>query len=232
MTKRNNSFQEHGFLLFPRVLTGDELSSAGTEADRLLAEATERGGSRNGLTRSAALRALALSPALLELASSCIGARCKPVKLTVFDKTPKANWKVPWHQDLTITVRERRDVPDFGPWSIKGGLPHVQPPVEVLERLVALRLHLDPTPPENGALRVLPGSHRLGRLTNDEIDSLVHRQEPVVCPVEEGGVMAMSPLLLHASSAAAAPRRRRVLHFEYSSHDLPGGLAWADQSSA
>ena len=52
-------------------------------------------------------------PALL--ARALLGSSARPVKVTVFDKTPAANWKVPWHQDLTIAVRERRDAEGSAP---------------------------------------------------------------------------------------------------------------------
>ncbi len=150
----------------------------------------------------------------------------------MFDKTPRSNWKVPWHQDLTIAVSERREVAGFGPWSVKDGLPHVQPPASLLERIVALRLHLDDTPAANGALRVLAGTHKLGRLSAARIDALRRQIPETVCPVAAGGAMLMSPLLLHASSPSHAPLRRRVLHFEYSAADLPAGLAWAGFADA
>lgn len=217
-----------GFALVEGVIAASELPALHNEADRLLAGPGRGAGVRNGLGRSRMFRDLATRPALLELASACLGAPCRPVKLTVFDKTARANWKVPWHQDLTIAVRERIDVAGFGPWSIKDGVYHVQPPAEVLSHLVALRLHLDPTPETNGALRVVPGSHRRGRLDDHTIEELIAAEAAVTCPVDAGGVMLMSPLLLHASSTACEPRRRRVLHFEYSAAELPGELIWAD----
>src|SRR5262245_7189469 len=70
-----------------------------------------------------------------------------------FDKTPRANWKVSWHQDLTIAVRVRIEAPGFGPWSLKAGVVHVQPPAEILERMATVRLHLDDCSESNGPLR-------------------------------------------------------------------------------
>jgi ectoine hydroxylase-related dioxygenase (phytanoyl-CoA dioxygenase family) len=102
-----------------------------------------------------------------------------------------------------------------------------QPPVAVIEATVAVRLHLDDTPADNGALRVLPGSHRAGRLSEVEVSRLRREIEEVVCPVPAGGAMLLRPLLLHASSSASHPDRRRVLHFEYSGAELPAGLEWA-----
>jgi hypothetical protein len=216
-----------GFAVVKGLIDHESLPALRAEADRLLELATGRGGARNVLGKSQLLRDLATSGPPASLAASILGEQAQPTKLTVFDKTPRANWKVPWHQDLTIAVAERTDLPGFGRWSGKDGVVHVQPPVEVLQRVLAIRLHLDDTPPSNGALRVLPGSHRLGRLTEAQVASLRGDTAEVVCPVPAGGAMLMSPLLLHASSAAVAPGRRRVLHFEYSAAPLPGNLAWA-----
>jgi ectoine hydroxylase-related dioxygenase (phytanoyl-CoA dioxygenase family) len=150
------------------------------------------------------------------------------VRTLLFDKQPGANWKVTWHQDLTIAVKERRDVDGFGPWSIKDGIPHVQPPAELLARMITLRVHLDDCFAENGALRILPGTHQSGRLSPADISDTRARVDEIVCEVPRGGVLVMRPLLLHASSAAVSPRHRRVLHLEFAAEDLPEGLAWAE----
>ena len=119
-----------------------------------------------------------------------------------------------------------RDVEGYGPWSIKAGIQHVQPPVSVLENMLAVRVHLDDTDEANGALRVLPGSHKYGRLGSEEIQSWRTTTPSVSCEVKKSGVVLMRPLLLHASSTATQPTRRRVLHFEYSSVELAAGLEW------
>jgi ectoine hydroxylase-related dioxygenase (phytanoyl-CoA dioxygenase family) len=135
-----------------------------------------------------------------------------PVRAIYFDKTPQANWSVGWHQDLAIAVKQRREVPGFGPWSVKEGIPHVQPPAGILEKKLTVRLHLDDTKESNGALRVLPGSHRFGRLTSEQIEELKPKLTEVVCSVSAGDVLLMRPLLLHASNRALTPSQRRVLH--------------------
>lgn len=222
-----SQFQADGFVLLDAVLPSESLPSLRREADRLLAESRQGAGARNALASSPPLRELGDRAPIVAVAREVLGARVRPVKLTVFDKSPAANWKVPWHQDLTIAVRERREVAGFGPWTVKDGVPHVQPPAAVLERVVALRVHLDDAGTRNGALRVLPGSHRLGRLSAAAIGEARSRIAERVCPVDAGGAMLMSPLLVHASSASTAPCRRRVLHFEYAAADLPAGLDWA-----
>lgn len=215
-----------GVACVAQIVGGDELGALRAESDRVLRSATSRGGARVVAGASPILDAFAESGAPAQLARALCGESTRPVKLTVFDKTPAANWVVPWHQDLTIAVRERREVAGFGPWSSKAGVVHVQPPAEVLEELVAIRVHLDDTPASNGALRVIPGSHREGRLDEAAIARWRSTTPERVCAIPAGGAMAMRPLLLHASSAATEPTRRRVIHIDFASCDLPGGLNW------
>ena len=181
---------------------------------------------RNLLAEAPAVRELARSERLLDFVRPTLGQHARAVKATLFDKRPGANWLVPWHQDLTITVQSRRDVPGFGPWTLKAGVVNVQPPASVLEQVLALRIHLDDCDCDNGALRVLPGSHREGRLTAARIEAWRRGCTEVPCPVPRGGALLMRPLLLHASSPASSPGHRRVIHIEYAAADLPGGLEW------
>lgn len=149
-----------------------------------------------------------------------------PVRTILFDKTPAANWGVPWHQDLTICVQEKHEMAGFGPWSLKEGLVHVQPPVEILEQMVTLRLHLDACPPENGALKVIPGSHTDGRLSAKDILRISKKRQSDTCAVGPGGGFLMKPLVLHSSSPSVAAMHRRVLHAEFAAQSLPSPLKW------
>lgn len=182
---------------------------------------------RNLLEVVPLVREVAASASVRRGVEPVLGPAAFPVQAIFFDKPPWANWKVPWHQDLTIPVKARIDVPGFGPWSVKGGVPHVQPPAEVLERLLIVRLHLDASTEENGPLRVIPGSHQHGKLSHAEIQRWRERQTEAMCLVPRGGALLMRPLLLHASSAARTPDHRRVIHLEYAADPLPGGLEWA-----
>jgi hypothetical protein len=148
------------------------------------------------------------------------------VRGLLFNKVAEANWAVPWHQDLTIAVRERREAPGFGPWSVKDGVVHVQPPDTVMAGMLSVRIHLDDTSAANGALRVIPGSHTQGRLSAEEIGRWTTSREPVKIEAPAGSVFLMRPHLLHASSAAESPGQRRVIHIEYAGDDLPFGLEW------
>lgn len=223
----SGSFQTKGFVVQEDALSPAELEPLRREVDRLLAESSERGGARIHPQDSEPLDRLASHGAPIRLAGEFLGGDPKPVKITLFDKCEGANWKVPFHQDVTIAIRERREVEGFGPWSEKAGIPHVQVPAAILRQMVAIRVHLDDTPAENGALRVLSGSHLRGRLTSEEIGRLRGEVDEVVCEVPAGGFHAMSPLLVHASSKAVKPGHRRVVHVEYAPVGLPGGLEWA-----
>ena len=180
---------------------------------------------RNLLDASPEVRELAHSEAIRTLVEPVLGERFFPVRGILFDKIADANWKVPWHQDVTIAVQERIETEGFGPWSIKADVLHVQPPAEILEHMVSVRLHLDNCGEENGALRVIPGSHLCGRIPEDEIATM--RKSPeVVCAVGAGGALLMRPLLLHASSPSRVPGHRRVVHLDFASVHLPSGMRW------
>lgn len=184
-----------------------------------------RGGARN-LLDEPRIAALASAPPLRRLAAAVLGDSCFAVRALFFDKTPGANWKVVWHQDLTIATRQRGELSGFGPWTEKAGVPHVQPPIDVLEHMLALRLHLDPCTVDNGPVRVINGTHGFGRIAPDEIDRIRAERAESVCLAAEGAVLAFRPLLLHASSPAERPAHRRVIHVEYAARPLPPPLAW------
>ena len=149
-----------------------------------------------------------------------------PLQCTLFVKSKESNWLVSLHQDLSIPVAERIDSPGFKGWSEKEGELFVQPPVSVLDGVLALRLHLDDCNERNGALRVVPGSHRLGRLTAAESIRAKDERGEVCVEVRRGGAMLMKPLLLHASSKVPIDSVRRVLHFVFARPELPGTLRW------
>ena len=199
--------------------------------DRLIHDITalnltpERAGMRNILESLPSIQQLAQSEPILALVEPILGNTARVVRGIFFDKQPSANWKVPWHQDVTIAVKNRLDLPDYQPWSLKGGIHHVQPPVAILEQMLTVRIHLDKTDESNGALKVIAGSHRHGKLGVDETVGL-KQTDPTICTCESGGILLMRPLLLHASSMAIVPSHRRVIHLDYASCELPEGLQW------
>jgi ectoine hydroxylase-related dioxygenase (phytanoyl-CoA dioxygenase family) len=230
--------ERDGFHILPAVLDAAAVSALITsvastaEADRGDARRQKCDrlyAMRNLLALVPQVRRLAGSPVIRALVDVFLGPTPRCVRGLLFDKTPGANWKVAWHQDLSIAVKRRADVPGFGPWSAKAGVPHVQPPVEVLENMLTVRLHLDDCGPDNGPLNVLPGSYVAGVLGPAAVTEWRRRVPPTACHVPAGGALLMRPLLLHASSPARAPYHRRVIHLEYAGVDLPGGLEWYEE---
>ncbi|MCB1019149.1 MAG: phytanoyl-CoA dioxygenase family protein [Bryobacterales bacterium] len=188
---------------------------------------TERvAGIRRLLHRSQTVHQLSTGGVLGEIAHHHLGPKAFPVRAILFDKSVNANWVVPFHQDVTIPVQKRQEATGFGPWSVKDGVPHVQPPSAVLEGMLTLRLHLDDVDETNGPLLVFPGSHSSGILAESRVFALQRSAEPFPCLARRGDILLMRPLLVHGSHKASAPSRRRVLHVEFAARPLPASLAW------
>lgn len=149
-------------------------------------------------------------------------------KAIYFDKTPESNWYVTWHQDRTINVKERKELPDFSGWTKKGEINSVCPPEEVLKSILTFRIHLDEANENNGGLMVIPGSHHK-KLNDSEIALITQSSLPLNCKVSAGGLHIMKPLVLHASSKSLNQKPRRVIHLEFSAVELPNGLEWYEK---
>jgi ectoine hydroxylase-related dioxygenase (phytanoyl-CoA dioxygenase family) len=173
-----------------------------------------RAGTRHAM-QSSAVAAFANDERLLSIARAALGPQASPYRATLFDKSAAANWLVVWHQDTALPLRQRRDTPGWGPWSIKAGILYAHAPTHSLQQVLALRIHIDDSGELNGPLRVIPGSHRHGVLQDAEVQDIARHAQPVECVVAKGGVLAMKPLLIHASSKSRTTLPRRVLHVEY-----------------
>jgi ectoine hydroxylase-related dioxygenase (phytanoyl-CoA dioxygenase family) len=229
-------FDRDGYAILDRITSPDRVAEliealqiyATGGHDGLLDRRGEVYGGRDLLWRIEDVRRLAQSRELSSIAEAILGQGVVPVRGLFFDKTPTANWNLPWHQDLTIAVRARCEVPGFGRWTFKGGIPHVHAPAELLARMVTIRLHLDDCGPESGPLRVLPGSHASAKLDPGAIAVWASRADALAvdCVVPAGGAVIMRPLILHASATGTGPGHRRVIHLEYAAEDLPGRLEW------
>lgn len=190
-----------------------------------------KGGIRDVFSRCPAIADWCRKSTLWQWIVPLLGANAVIVNATLFDKAEGRNWKVPFHQDVTVRVKERKVVEGFETWWEKDGVPHVWPTARVLENMVAVRIQLDDCGLENGPLRVIPQSHTSGILSAEDIDWWRTNHPERTCPAEKGSLIFMRPLLLHASSNATRPSRRRVLHLEFASNDLPGGLEWYEAVS-
>jgi len=174
-----------------------------------------------------ALYAIIFNDNLKDIIFKLFGTDYFIVKSIYFDKPETSNWYVSYHQDLTISVCEKIDSEGFSNWTVKHNQYAVQPPLEILENIVTIRIHLDDTDAENGALNIIPGSHNKGIYRPETIDWTMEQEKN--CPVPEGGIMIMKPLLLHSSKRTSNNKRRRVIHIEFSSIELPNNLCWAER---
>lgn len=170
---------------------------------------------------------LAPSGPLAALASRLIGRPARPVRAIAFDKSPDSNWALGWHQDRTVNVAARAEVEGFGPWTVKQGQIHVQPPFALIANMVTLRIHLDPVTPDNAPLEIALGSHRAGLIAEPRVPEVVAASEVCACLADPGDVWAYATPILHASSRSVGANRRRVLQVDYSADTLPAPLEWA-----
>jgi ectoine hydroxylase-related dioxygenase (phytanoyl-CoA dioxygenase family) len=212
------AIDQDGFTILPEPFAPSLLDQLLRDIDR---EAPRR--SRAGIRHALALEpvaAFARQRILKEIACEVLGPDAFPFRVTLFDKSPASNWLVVWHQDTALPFRERIDLPGWGPWSVKDGIPYAHAPAAALRQVVALRVHLDESDFTNGPLRVLPGTHKQSVLSDDEIRDLAKRITPVDCVVRRGGILAMKPLIVHASSKSHSEMPRRVMHIEYAASPL------------
>jgi len=216
--KANPDIEKDGYQVQRAVLSEETIARYREEAGELQQAAVCV---RRVLEKSEVMNSLAAQGA--EMLAGMGDSPMVPVRAILFDKTADSNWPVAWHRDLTITVKERVDVPGFGPWSVKDDKVHVQPPLELLDQMITLRYHLDDTFEDNGALQVLPGSHDptwKGQMDHEKV---------VSCECAAGDVLLMKPLIYHASKRSELPRHRRIVHIEYAPADcLPEELEWGE----
>jgi len=227
--QRRGQLDRDGYAVTADVLTP-------TQCDRIIEALSvvepdasrRRGGVRNILQLVGQIRRLVLEGPVRDMVEQVLCPSAFAVRGILFDKTPESNWNIRWHRDTTIAVSHRVDeLEGYGPWSTKAGVTHVRPPVSVLEQMLTLRLHLDACDEDNGALRVIPGSHRAGM---DE--GKPSEPEARVYPAPRGGVLLMRPLLWHRSTKAVAPHHRRIVHIEFADKPLPIPLQWHDPLKA
>lgn len=218
-------FDQDGFVIVQSVLSY-------AECDGLLSKLTSRASKRNhagirNLMSNSAVAAIASDERLVGIVKNISGRQSIAYKATLFKKSGKANWLVAWHQDTALPIEKFSDQNGWSSASVKDGVVFAHAPSMALTQIVALRIQLDASTSRNGPLRVIPGSHQK-RLTDEADVEVWTKKSSVDCLVGKGGVIAMSPLLLHASSKCISDEPRRVLHIEYApSFDIDDGVRLA-----
>jgi ectoine hydroxylase-related dioxygenase (phytanoyl-CoA dioxygenase family) len=226
-------FDRKGHATIPDVFSAAEVASiiqAIDQAEPTLSTAPgELHAIRNVIQRISMLRRLLFHSGLLQIVHHHLSLKAFLTKSIYFDKPPGSNWFVAWHQDISISVLAKADVPGYAQWTQKSGIIGVVPPVRVLENILTVRVHLDHTDETNGALRVVEGSHLEGIVRKEAQPWDVARER--VCAVPAGGVMLMRPLTMHASRRAQSGGRRRVIHLEFADCELDPLLQWGERLS-
>jgi hypothetical protein len=117
---------DQGCSIFDRVF-------ARTHMDRVLASLSAadlertKAGARHVLNVPV-VRELSADPHMVEIASQFVGPPAVAFRATLFDKSPRANWLVVWHQDTALPLRERIEHAEWGPWSTKAGVLYAHAP--------------------------------------------------------------------------------------------------------
>lgn len=224
---------ERGFVLRSGVVEEEPLQAITAAIDAIGEEATHARESvyaiRNPLLLAPALTAILAASPIAALAAALFDKPPFIVRSLYFDKPVDSNWRVPWHQDRVVALRAHGEPKDFKAWSMKEGIPHALAPLSLLKRMVTIRIHLDDCDAKNGALHVIPGSHKKGLLDAKDMLAFRAKHGEVICAVPRGGVMLMKPLLAHASQLANPPRHRRVLHLEFADSPPAASLEWYSQ---
>jgi len=229
-----SDFKKNGFAVLDRMYSNIEIAQIiacieDASNEHELAESSKHlFAIRQVIHKIPTLKSLVFTENLQTLLASLFNESCFLTKAIYFDKPSQSNWFVAYHQDLSISVDRKKEVSDYQNWTFKKGQYGVQPPLEILEDIVTIRIHLDTTEKENGALKVIPKSHSKGIYRPETIDWTIETEH--ICEVKKGGIMLMKPLTLHASNRTTNGKQRRVLHLEFSSKQLAEPLQWLEYS--
>ena len=224
--------RQFGYVMLAKIFDAAKTASLAERLSAALDDCSEQSvlrsrgktyGSRNLLATFPEAADLPNCPALREFIAVALGPAAGIVRVLYFDKPPDLSWSLPWHKDRTIAVKQN-DLPSdrFAKPTTKAGVPHVEAPESLLVDMLTLRIHLDPMTAENGPLSVIPGSHQ----TNGP-----SKKPPVELHADVGDVLAMKPLLSHASSAprCGTTLHRRVIHIELAPRsELTDEYEWFD----
>lgn len=233
LQNHKNLIQENGFTVINNIFSEEEIEEISKVIQNIdtsketFRKSEDLFAIRQFLKEVPEVKDLIFNKNLKTIIKEIFGDNYFVVKSIYFDKPEKSNWYVAYHQDLTISVDKKIDLENFGPWTTKQNQFAVQPPLDILENIFTIRIHLDETNENNGALKVVPKSHAKGIYRPETIDWSVETEN--ICNVEKGGIMIMKPLLLHGSNRTTNGKKRRVIHIEFSDKELPEVLNWSER---
>jgi len=232
--ENKSEFEQKGFSIINSIYSSEEIEAIGKFIDAQNSQnATFRKSEdlfaiRQFLKELPEIKSLVFNEKLKSVIKSIAGEDYFIVKSIYFDKPEKSNWFVAYHQDLTISVDKKENIEGFGPWTSKHNQFAVQPTLDILENIFTIRIHLDETDENNGALKVVDQSHSKNIYRPETINWKIEKES--FCNVKAGSIMLMKPLLLHGSNRTSNNKRRRVIHIEFSNKTLPKPIKWSEFS--
>ncbi|KFF00404.1 phytanoyl-CoA dioxygenase [Chryseobacterium formosense] len=233
LQNHKNSIIEEGFTVINNIFSDEEVKKISEviqdidTSKETFRKSEDLFAIRQFLKEIPEVKELIFNENLKRIIKEIFGENYFTVKSIYFDKPEKSNWYVAYHQDLTISVDKKVELENFGPWTTKQNQFAVQPPLDILENIFTIRIHLDDTDENNGALKVVPKSHAKGIYRPETIDWNVETEN--ICNVERSGIMIMKPLILHGSNRTTNGKKRRVIHIEFSDRELPEVLNWSER---
>lgn len=233
LESHKNKIRNEGFTIINSIYSEDEINKMNNLIQNIdssretFRKSKDLFAIRQFLKEIPEIHELVFNNKLKNIISETLGKDYFVVKSIYFDKPETSNWYVAYHQDLTISVDKKIGLENFGPWTTKQNQFSVQPPLRILENICTIRIHLDDTDENNGALKVIPKSHLKNIYRPETIDW--NSEIEYMCKVEKGGIMMMKPLLLHGSNRTTNGKRRRVIHIELSNVELPKELNWSER---
>lgn len=211
MPSPSNKLSTQGYLIIDQVIDQDDLEIV---AAHCASKQPYKVGTRNMLSQ-AWVKSLGHKLRENHTIKELLPKNSILVQCNYFSKNITNNWSVTLHRDFGMPVANKIDSEQWSGWSTKEGTIYGQPPRNILESLMIVRVHLEDNDIRNGALHVVPGSHMEGNVETREI----------ICEVRKGGALVMRPLVLHKSPKLQSGTRR-VLHFVFGPQNLPDGAEW------
>jgi len=208
MDPQRAQLDDQGFTALPGFMSDEMLERMRARVDELFAEEGEQAGSEfrreenarrlaNLVDKGEIFREAIASAPILALVEAVLGPEFKLSSLNVRSADPHSNSLQPLHVDMGLLPDQRGYAVCNTVWM------------------------LDDFTEANGALRVVPRSHRFGHRPQDVLSDLnaVHPEEILVTG-RAGTVVVMNAHLWHGGTANRTDRERRALHGFFCRRDI------------
>ncbi|HXA04614.1 MAG TPA: phytanoyl-CoA dioxygenase family protein [Bryobacteraceae bacterium] len=200
---------DEGYLVLEGVLDRDFLNKLRKRVEELFVEEGTRAGAEfkqepnarrlaNLVNKGEIFERAIATPRVLECMRHVLGDEFKLSSLNVRAADPFSNCGQPLHADSGAVADERGYWVCNSVWT------------------------LDDFTPENGAIRMVPGSHKWRRLPQESLaDPTAPHPDEVMLTGEAGTVVVMNAHMWHGATANRTERQRRAMHAFYTRWDKP-----------